>query len=220
VAGAQWTAMLRTAQGEQQLSSRDTEARSFTAEQLAGGVDIVNTQADPLFVEVDVQGYPRQAEAPRASGVTIARSWYESDGRPWNGRPLRTGEMLIVKLDVASDRRIEDALVVDRVPAGLEVENMNLSQGPDMADWKVGGVQVSEALNDTRIKHREYRDDRYVAAVGIQGPVTVFYRARVVTPGRFVVPAPVVEDMYRPEIRAVGASSGPLVVNDPRGGAR
>ncbi|OVZ62290.1 alpha-2-macroglobulin [Pigmentiphaga sp. NML030171] len=220
VAGAQWTARLRTAQGEQQLSSRDTEARSFTAAQLAGGVDIVNTQADPLFVEVDVQGYPRQAEAPRASGVTIARSWYESDGRPWNGRPLQTGEMLIVKLDVASDRRIEDALVVDRVPAGLEVENMNLSQGPDMADWKVGGVQVSEALNDTRIKHREYRDDRYVAAVAIQGPVTVFYRVRVVTPGRFVVPAPVVEDMYRPEIRAVGASSGPLVISDPRGGAR
>ena len=218
--GEAWAATLRTAEGQQQLSSRDTEARSFTAAQLAGGVEIVNTRAEPLFVEVDVQGYPRQAEAPQAAGVTIARSWFEADGRPWSGRPLRTGEVLIVKLDAASDRRIEDALIVDRVPAGLEVENMNLSQGADMADWSIGGVKVSEALNDSRIKHREYRDDRYVAAVGIQGPVTVFYRARVVTPGRFVVPAPVVEDMYRPEIRAVGASAGTLVINDPRGEAR
>ncbi|MDX3904216.1 MAG: alpha-2-macroglobulin [Pigmentiphaga sp.] len=216
VAGASWSATLRTGEGEQPLGSRDTESRSFTAAQLAGGIDILNTQADPLFVEVDVQGYPRQPEPPRASGITIARSWYEADGRPWSGRPLRTGEILIVRLDVASDRRIEDALVVDRVPAGLEVENMNLSQGPDMADWRIGDVRVSDALDDPRIKHREYRDDRYVAAVGLQGPVTIFYRARVVTPGRFVVPAPMAEDMYRPEIRAVGAPGGTLVIADPR----
>src|SRR5690606_2851171 len=125
-----------------------------------------------------------------------------------------------VKLDVTSDHRIEDALIVDRVPAGLEVENLNLGQGADFEDWTIGGAKVAEALRDSRIKHREYRDDRYVAAVSVRGPVTVFYRARVVTPGRFVVPAPVVEDMYRPQIRAVGASSGPLVIHDLRAGAR
>ncbi|VCU71308.1 hypothetical protein PIGHUM_03389 [Pigmentiphaga humi] len=217
---AAWTATLRTAQGEQQLKASDTESRTFGAAQLASGVTLVNTQSDPLFVEVDVQGYPREPEPPSSSGVTISRTWYEADGRPWNGRPLQSGEVLVVKLDVASDRRIEDALVVDRVPAGLEVENMNLTQGADMADWSVGGVRVADALTDGRIKHREFRDDRYVAAVSVEGPVSVFYRARVVTPGRYVVPAPVVEDMYRPEIRAVGSAGATLVVNDPAGSAR
>jgi len=218
--GEPWAASLRTADGSQRLEGRVTEMRSFTAAEVVAGVEVANSRPEPLFLEIDVQGYPRGREAPQAAGVTIERSWFEADGSPWNGRPLRTGEVLIVKLDVTSDHRIEDALIVDRVPAGLEVENLKLGQGADFEDWTIGGAKVAEALRDSRIKHREYRDDRYVAAVSVRGPVTVFYRARVVTPGRFVVPAPVVEDMYRPQIRAVGASSGPLVIHDLRAGAR
>jgi uncharacterized protein YfaS (alpha-2-macroglobulin family) len=214
-ANAQWTATLRTAGAEQTLSGHDTESRGFAGAQ-ANGVQIVNSQADPLFVEMDVQGYPKEAAAPRSAGVRITRTWFEADGKPWSGRALQTGDTLVVKLDASADRRIQDGLIVDRVPAGFEVENMNLSQGPDMDDLKIGGVSVSEALSDARIKHREFRDDRYVAAASIEGTVTVFYRVRVVTPGRFVVPAPVVEDMYRPDIRAVGAQTSGLVITDPR----
>jgi uncharacterized protein YfaS (alpha-2-macroglobulin family) len=47
----------------------------------------------------------------------------------------------------------------------------------------------------------------------------VFYMLRVVSPGRFVVPAPFAEAMYRPELRGVGAAGMPVVVNDPRGAA-
>jgi uncharacterized protein YfaS (alpha-2-macroglobulin family) len=32
----------------------------------------------------------------------------------------------------------------------------------------------------------------------------VFYLVRAVTPGRYTVPPPLVEDMYRPELRGVG----------------
>jgi uncharacterized protein YfaS (alpha-2-macroglobulin family) len=38
---------------------------------------------------------------------------------------------------------------------------------------------------------------------------------RVVTPGRFQVPATFVEDMYRPEIRAYGKAPEPITVVDP-----
>jgi uncharacterized protein YfaS (alpha-2-macroglobulin family) len=39
---------------------------------------------------------------------------------------------------------------------------------------------------------------------------------RVVTPGRYVVPASFAEDMYRPELRGVGRAEPDLVVVDPR----
>ena len=81
---------------------------------------------------------------------------------------------------------------------------MNLSQSPEMQEWTIGGVRVADAMSNPNIKHREFRDDRYVAAVALgRGKVDVFYLVRVVTPGA-AVPSTVAEDMYRPEIRGVG----------------
>ena len=73
-------------------------------------------------------------------------------------------------------------------------------------------------MNDSRIKHQEYRDDRYVAAVRLNGDtIQLFYMLRVVTPGRFRVPGTYAEDMYRPDIRAYGVAPEPITVVDPRG---
>ena len=53
--------------------------------------------------------------------------------------------------------------------------------------------------------HTEFRDDRFTAAfdrvTGDDAPnsFSVAYMVRAVTPGRFVHPPAVVEDMYRPE---------------------
>ncbi|WP_373715699.1 MULTISPECIES: hypothetical protein [Bacteria] len=44
----------------------------------------------------------------------------------------------------------------------------------------------------------------------------MFYLVRVVTPGRYVVPATFAEDMYRPEIRGVGKPEGEIVVVDKK----
>jgi uncharacterized protein YfaS (alpha-2-macroglobulin family) len=220
---APWTAVLRNGAQDETLTSRTSESRTVAGNALQQGVEVINQGPGVLFVEADIQGYPTAPAEPRSNGVRIVRTWYESDGKAWTGRGLKTGDTLIVKLDATADRRIEDGLIVDRVPAGFEVENLNLTQGAGLENWSIGGKDVAEALNDPAIKHREYRDDRYVAAVRIQGTVTVFYKVRVVTPGRFVVPAPVVEDMYRPDVRGVGTQSAGLVIQDPRaaaGGAR
>jgi uncharacterized protein YfaS (alpha-2-macroglobulin family) len=54
-----------------------------------------------------------------------------------------------------------------------------------------------------------------VAAARLEGELNVIYLARVVTPGRFAVPAPFAEDMYRPEIRGVGATGNVISIVDP-----
>lgn len=108
-----------------------------------------------------------------------------------------------------------DALIVDRVPAGFEVENLNLSQSPEMQDWQIGGRRVAEAMANPNIKHREFRDDRYVAAATLgRGKVDIFYLARVVSPGRYSVPSVVAEDMYRPELRGVGDTWSSIEIRD------
>ena len=114
-------------------------------------------------------------------------------------------------------QRVKDGLVVDRIPAGFEVENMNLTQGSQASEFKVQNVEVAQAMGNERIKHSEYRDDRFVAAADLDGsPLDLFYLVRVVTPGRYVVPAAYAEDMYRPDVRGVGKPEADINVTDPK----
>ncbi len=53
-----------------------------------------------------------------------------------------------------------------------------------------------------------------LAAVRLQGEINLFYRARVVTPGRFVVPPVYAEDMYRPDTYGLAEGDGSLTVID------
>lgn len=91
-----------------------------------------------------------------------------------------------------------------------------------MSTAKIGGRDPVEAMADKRIQHVEYRDDRFVAAVRLDGnmyrnreQMQLFYRAKVVTPGRFLVPPLHAEDMYRPEIFGLVGGSDSITVVDP-----
>ena len=213
-AGAPWSVAMATAAGSRDLTGADDRSVSMPGAELAA-LQLTNTGTQPLFVELDLQGTRLEAPAPRRDVIRLQRRWYTPDGRPWDGGVLRTGDLLVVKLRVSANQSIPDALVVDRVPAGFEVENLNLSQSPDMQDWEIGGTRVADALANPAIKHREFRDDRYVAAVTLgSSAIDVFYMARVVTPGRYAVPSSVAEDMYRPELRGVGERWSPIEIRD------
>ena len=213
--GEAWQAELKTADGAQELSSRSTELRSLDPALAAKGITIENKGSNPLWVEVEAGGFPLKAPAPSSDKMLIERKWFRPDGKPWSGGTLKVGDMLLVRLKASAPQRIEDAMIVDHIPAGLEVENLNLSQGPQAGEFEVEGINLANAMASQAIKHREFRDDRFVAAVRLQGePLHLFYMLRVVTPGRFAVPGTFGEDMYRPGIRAYGPVPEAITVVD------
>ena len=180
--------------------------RSYDASTLDKGVRFDPVGEPPLFVNIDVAGVPVNAPEVDESRVRIARALFTTDGKPWTPAPLREGEALIVALTLTSDVAMRDALVTDLLPAGLEIENFNLGDAKQWADVVVNGISISDRANAATVRHEEFRDDRYVAALdlGRGDTARVFYLVRAVTPGTYAVPPPMVEDMYRPEIRGVG----------------
>ncbi len=121
---------------------------------------------------------------------------------------------MLVKLEVTARRNVPDALVVDLLPAGLELENQNLANSS--ASLQENGEAVQNLLNQMQqadIQHIEFRDDRFVAAVAVNEgqPVTLVYGAGGHA-GHLPVPQPQVESMYVPQWRATGTASGPLTV--------
>lgn len=163
----------------------------------------------PLYVSLEVAGVPRTAPAEDKSVIGIERQWYTTDGKPWKPGPLAEGEALIVAVSITADRTMPDALLTDLLPAGLELENFNLGDGRQWADVVVDGIEISDRGNAADVLHEEFRDDRYVAAIKLQAGsrARVFYLVRAVTPGTYTVPPPLVEDMYRPQLRGVGKST-------------
>jgi uncharacterized protein YfaS (alpha-2-macroglobulin family) len=143
---------------------------------------------------------------------------------------LKQNDRLVAVVKVEATEAGGRILLVDRLPAGLEIEN------PRIVDS--GDIKTLPWLKTTaQPEHSEFRDDRFVAAFNLsaqnaqsangegegtpdgtaqtQGPAasaTVAYVVRAVTPGTFVHPAATVEDMYRPQ-RYARSAAGTLTVS-------
>ncbi|WP_286809495.1 alpha-2-macroglobulin family protein [Leclercia sp. UBA2479] len=178
-------------------------------------LQVTNSGTSPLWVRLDSSGYPQRAPQPSSKVLKIERHILATDGRSKDLSTLKSGELVLVWLEVQASQNVPDALVVDLLPAGLELENQNLASSS--ASLQESGSEVQNLLNQMQqadIQHMEFRDDRFVAAVPVNEgqPVTLVYLARAVTPGTYQVPVPMVESMYVPQWRATGAASGPLTV--------
>jgi hypothetical protein len=152
--------------------------------------------------------------ANRDDAIALSRDLFEADGKPMKSRALKVGESVIVRINLNPHSWVNTGMVVDHIPAGLEIENLNIAQGEGMASTTINNVNPAEAMQDPRIQHVEFRDDRFVVAARLQGKLSLFYRARVVTPGKFVFPPVYAEDMYRPDVYGLATGDATLTVTD------
>lgn len=162
-----------------------------------GAVRIGNAGAGPAELVVSVSGSPIGPEPAASRGYSIERKYYKLDGAETDLSRVRQGDRFVAVLTVTEPQALyARVLLVDRLPAGLEIDNPRLvdSETIGALDWLQTEVTPT---------HAEYRDDRFVAAFdrSAQQPATwqVAYTVRAVAPGRYVHPAAIVEDMYRPD---------------------
>lgn len=161
------------------------------------GFGIVNN-GSLLWVATSVTGVSSTKLPAISNGFTITKRYFDINGEEIDIKNLQQTDMVVVVIEgVAKHDLSQQSLIVDLLPAGLELENSRLSNtlSLDNFDW-------IENLSPT--EHQEYLDDRFVAAVSTEvgKNFKVAYLARVVTPGIYQVPAVQIEAMYAPEIRA------------------
>ncbi|UVJ44573.1 alpha-2-macroglobulin family protein [Pseudomonas sp. LS1212] len=211
---AQWTAQLSSAGQTRELSTAQPGLK-LEGPLLASPLTIHNNGSEPLYQQLTVSGYPRLAPAPGGENLSIRREYLGMNGQPLDLKSVKSGDLVLVHLAVSAKQRVPDALVVDLLPAGLELENQNLAQSAASLENASSKVKEwRESMRNANLLHQEYRDDRYVAALKLDGYGTthLLYLARAVTPGSYRVPPPQVESMYRPNWQAVGETVGEMVI--------
>ncbi len=215
--GTPWQARCRVNASEKVFDSQGTVQQFFGQELVSQGLELEATGESPVYADIALNGYSRTRLTPEHQGMEVARSYFDLKGNPIDPSHLKTGDLVLVKLSVHSDIRVPQALVVDLLPAGLELENQNLPTSVKMDAIVVEDKPVSQWKSMAGLAHEEFRDDRYVAALDThQGRTALlFYLARAVSPGRFSVPNPLVEDMYRPYYRSVGDTLEGMIIEQP-----
>jgi uncharacterized protein YfaS (alpha-2-macroglobulin family) len=173
--------------------------RRWSGPALAGqSIVVANAGQNPAQLVVSVSGAPIEPDPAAAHGYAIERSFYKLDGTKLDAlQSMAQNERVVVSLKVTeAQARYARLLVVDRLPAGLEIDNPALVDG--------GSVEAFSWLSkDAEPTHTEYRDDRFVAAFdraeGQSAFITMAYVVRAVAPGRYIYPPATAEDMYDPD---------------------
>src|SRR3546814_16085491 len=115
--------------GEEAAAAAKLVGRMFDYDTRASGVRFDPEGTPPLYASLEVAGVPQNAPEPDFSQIKVERKWYGTDGKPWKPAPLKEGEALIVAVSVTTDPALPATLLTDLLPAGNEVENLNLGDG-------------------------------------------------------------------------------------------
>ncbi|WP_166541575.1 alpha-2-macroglobulin family protein [Aeromonas salmonicida] len=211
---ADWQARVASISGDQAVAGKNS-AQIGAPEALAA-TGVTNEGKGSLYVQRTLVGYPEQAPVRISQGMSVTRSWFNADGKPLDPAKVKVGDLVVVRLNVSSEQTVPDALLVEMLPAGFELENPALGTSIKLEELSIEGKPAWQSEWNDYLKHQEFRDDRYTAALDLSegGNQQLVYLMRAVTLGRYQVPPTQVEDMYRPELRAVGQDIHEVTISE------
>lgn len=181
---------------------------------------VKNLGEKTVFVDYKAQGYPKKAPAGLFDDIAIKRRYFNLQGEPISIQNLTAGDRIIVGLSIDLARehnKLRNAMIIDLLPAGFELENQNLEHSFKIDEIQVDGKSIKELTQNNQVAHQEFWDDRFMAALELRSYQTthLFYMVRAVTPGTYTVPSSFVEDMYRPEIRGISEPETAITISKP-----
>ncbi|ACL69722.1 alpha-2-macroglobulin family protein [Halothermothrix orenii] len=140
------------------------------------------------------------------NGIKVTRKFYNKAGDEIDTSEIIQGELIIAEITVEADRnKVNNVVVVDMLPAGLEIENPRLGSRSRL-EWAEESTLP--------IEYQDIRDDRLLLFTTIKNKgrkYKYYYTLRAVTAGEFTLPPVKAECMYEPELNSI-SSSGQIKV--------
>ena len=169
--------------------------RTLDQAALADAIKVANVSTIPVNATITLRGAPKAMPLAVSQGLTIERKYYTLGGEEVDPATVAQNTRLVVTLSITeTEKQVSRLLVVDRLPAGFEIDNPRIVTSAEMKDlpW------LDQNFAPT---YSEFRDDRYVGAFNrtevTDNGMVAAYIVRAVAPGTYVQPPATVEDMYR-----------------------
>jgi uncharacterized protein YfaS (alpha-2-macroglobulin family) len=205
---------VRKASGEKEPP--DTGERTWSlyraSEYKSLALEVEKAADQKIFLIISSEGVRGDAAYQTGGeGLGLSRTYRSASGEPVELSSLTLGDVLYAEVEVTNKtgERIQNIALVDRFPAGWEIENPRLSRGGGAIEWL-----DRDTLWD--VDYMNLRDDRVelFGAVEARQSRTFVYVLRAVTAGRFTTPPVEAEAMYDPT-RWAREAGGEVVVRGP-----
>ncbi|HEY3807703.1 MAG TPA: MG2 domain-containing protein [Kofleriaceae bacterium] len=166
--------------------------------------------ANGMWLVISSEGVrPNATYKTGGNGLEVSRSYHLLDATeiaPSAGT-LHLGDLVFVEIDLenTSAQVIQNIALVDRLPAGFEIENPRLGR-TTKPDWVKDDEQWP-------VDFMNMRDDR-IEAFGTLAPhqsKKIIYTVRAVTAGKFAIPPIEAGAMYDPTLWARGAADTAVI---------
>ncbi len=156
-----------------------------------------------------VYGVPKGADVPEVDkGIKVRRELLDANGKVINYQGIKQGDLIVAKITMeALDKELENVIICDMLPAGLEIENPRLESRANIP-W----IEEQSYKPD----YMDIRDDRLLLYMRLPEKTqrTFYYALRPVTCGEFTLPPITAECMYDPTYIST-ASSGLVKIVSP-----
>jgi uncharacterized protein YfaS (alpha-2-macroglobulin family) len=181
-------------------ASDRTWALARASERKGLTLDLKDKSEGKLYLVLNSDGV-RTNGTPKTGGegLSISRTYKKLDGSTVNpADSVNLADLLYVEVEIKNNtgERIQNIALVDRLPAGWEIENARLGRG--------GAVEWVNAEELWTADYVNIRDDRMevFGSLGARESKKVVYAVRAVTAGKFTLPPVEAEAMYDPRIWA------------------
>ncbi len=175
-------------------------------------VEVTNNGSAATDLLVSIVGQPVTPEPAGGKDYAIERRIYDLNGAEVDPSAVPVNTRLAIVVTVRTlTKQPGRLMVVDRLPAGLAIDNPRLVRSGDL-----GGLSFLSTIDEA--DHAAFYSDRFEVAIDETrrggSEMTFAYLARAATPGTFAHPPASVEDMYSPDRRAI-TETGRFVVLGP-----
>lgn len=191
-------------------AATDAEAQVLSAGKVIGttkgaplNIDLKQYLNQPMQVKVGGKGqfyFFREIAGITADGsiteedkyMKVRRSYYDRSGKPVTGTTFKQNALIVVKLTITAQYggTIDNVVITDMLPAGLEIENTRLNEMPDLK-W------ITDVKDKDEPDYLDVRDDRLNLFTAVTGTTkTFYYMVRAVSPGTYQLGPVQADAMY------------------------
>ena len=137
---------------------------------------------------------------PVRGAISLKRTYRNAKGKAVVS--ARQGELLTVELELNSTGDLNDVVLTDMLPGGLEIEDERFA-----TRMKVSGKEAD--TGSLLVKQVEKRPGTFMVSGDLKaGKARIRYQARAVSRGKYAAGATAAEGMYAPEYRAFEPGQG------------
>eukprot|EP01114_Cavostelium_apophysatum_P009464 TRINITY_DN2261_c0_g1_i2.p1 TRINITY_DN2261_c0_g1~~TRINITY_DN2261_c0_g1_i2.p1 ORF type:complete len:2056 (+),score=444.22 TRINITY_DN2261_c0_g1_i2:68-6169(+) len=203
--------------GETKFSGRSTEAQKIQVPMKYLADLSEKTESKDVLIHKEGKGRlyyrlgltyaPLNLQLPAAEyGFTVERTYEGVDDKDHVKRDkdgvwrFKSGERIRVTLTISTPSRRYHVALQDKLPAGIEALNPALKTSGAVEPELSGGS--FSWWRRTWYEHQNLRDERVEAFSTLlwEGSYQYSYVAQTTTPGKFVIPPALAEEMYSPEV--------------------